>query len=117
MKTIFIISTLSLMLGCITQLSDSKFYWGNYSQTLYQFKKNPNKKTSRQHKKELMRIIEKSEELGVSTPPGIQAELGYMMFNDGKLKRGMTLIKKEEKTYPESRVLMKKIYNKMKKVK
>ena len=112
--TLFL-TLLGLAGGCATGVSNSNFYWGDYSSTLYKLKKNPSNETANNHKKELRRIIQRSLERGIQPPPGLQAELGYMLLNEGKNKLAMNLVKRESRSYPESKVLMKKIYETIKK--
>ena len=101
--------------GCATTVGPSNFYWGNYSHTLYQYKKDPNKKTYDKHKNELSRIVKRSRELKLTPPPGVQAELGYLMFKEAKHDRALNLIKEESQSYPESILLMKKVQQNMEK--
>lgn len=112
---IFMVSAIILLAGgCATTVSDSNLYWGKYSRTLYQLKKNPGQKTATAHKDELIAIIKKSREMGLTPPPGVQAELGYILFNEGKKKPASTLIRQEAKSYPESKILMEKIHKMIK---
>ena len=59
------------------------YYWGNYSSTLYHYKKNLTDEKLAEHKKSLLEIITKSNELELKTPPGVYAELGYIYYNAG----------------------------------
>ena len=117
MKRINILMTvLSLIClnGCATKISNSNLYWGDYSRTLYELKKNPSRETVNKHKGELRRIIDRSLELGLIPPPGLQAELGHMLFNEGEKGAALKLIRREVRDYPESKVLMKRIYKQIK---
>ncbi|OIQ15955.1 MAG: hypothetical protein BM556_16810 [Bacteriovorax sp. MedPE-SWde] len=113
-RKLFLIASAFVFLSSCAQLSSSKLYWGNYSNTLYNLKKNPNKATLVAHKSELQRIIEKSKELNILAPPGIQAELGFMYLNEGNKDLGIGLINSESETYPESKFFMSKIYQQVK---
>ena len=91
---------LTLLGGCAP--SKDLYYWGNYSSTLYDFKKSPDEKTSAAHRKELLVIIEKSGEQKRNVPPGVYAECGYYLLKEGKEAEGMTYLDKETAAYPES---------------
>lgn len=101
---------LVLVTSCATtKVSQSGLYWGDYSKTLYEYKKNPSKDTLAKHKNELMKIISKSKELNLRPPPGIQAELGMILTNENDEKSAMNHFNSEAETYPESRVIITKI--------
>lgn len=101
------IATSLIVIGCA---SPSKtFYWGNYSSTLYDFKKGPDEKTLTEHRKQLLLIIETSEKKKSKVPPGVYAEYGYFFLKEGKEADGMSYLDKEIETYPESGVFIKRI--------
>ncbi len=86
--------------GCYTP--KGMYYWGNYSSTLYDLKKNPGEETFEKHKIQLSNIIETCEKREQPVPPGVYAEYGYMLLKAGNETDGMTFLNKEETTYPES---------------
>ena len=83
MKNIsYVIATIIILqfIGCAPE---TQFYWGNYSQTLYAYKKSPSDKTLAEHKKSLSEIISVSKSKRKAVPPGVYAELGFIFsFND-----------------------------------
>lgn len=99
---IFFIFTL-LIIGCAPQ---KMYYWGNYSNTLYNYRKNPNDKTLLKHKQELEKIVEKSTKRSLKIPPGVYAELGYIYFRQNNTKEAIKFFQLEKKLYPESYVFM-----------
>lgn len=101
------IAVFILLTGC--QTSRETFYWGNYSATLYELKRNPDDKTIDAHKKELLLIVEKSGKMKKQVPPGVYAEYGYILLKEGNEIEGMEYLTKEETSYPESAVFIKKI--------
>jgi len=100
--TILILVFLS---GCAT-ISPSNLYWGNYSHTLYQVKKEPSEATNAAHEEELQSIVEKSNELNLKVPPGIYAELGLYAMERGDQNAAQTYFGLEQDTYPEGAALM-----------
>lgn len=96
-----------IMVGCGS--TKDAFYWGNYSSTLYQYKKNPDEKTLENHKKEIVKIIEYAAKKNKNVPPGVFAEYGYILIKEGKQKEGLEYLEKEIQLYPESKVLISKI--------
>ena len=101
---------LSLVSGCAPQ---PLFYWGDYSETLYDYRKNPDQKTLDAHKKSLQDIMEQSPKKGLRVPPGVYAEYGYILINEGKDQDGLKYLDKEQSTYPESGVFVQRIKDEM----
>jgi hypothetical protein len=108
MKALFIssISALVLFVGCGPK---PMFFWGNYSETLYDFKKNPSEKTLDVHKKSLLDIITESSKRNIMVPPGVYAEYGYLLLKEGKENEGLQYLSKEENLYPESTVFVQRL--------
>jgi hypothetical protein len=96
-----------LLAGCAP--SKSTFYWGDYSSTLYDFKKNPDEKTLDAHKKSLLKIMTESGKKKKQIPPGVQAEYGYILLKAGEEAAGMEYLDKETTLYPESLVFIQRI--------
>lgn len=94
--------------GCAT--ANTGYYWENYSGTLYQYKQNPGPETRSKHIAELRKIINKASSKGSRVPPGIRAELGYMMAVDGDKVSALSELQKEATTYPESKTFIERIY-------
>lgn len=100
--------TAALALALLTGCSPSKgiFYWGDYSSTLYDFKKEPSETTQKAHEKELLRVMKVSGEKNTKVPPGVNAEYGYILLRAGNETDGMAYLDKETALYPESAVFI-----------
>lgn len=88
-----------LIVGCVPP---TMYYWGDYSNTLYKYKKDVTPEILDKHKTELMNIISKSNELSLRVPPGINAELGYIFLLQEQNDQAILYLEKEKLTYPES---------------
>jgi hypothetical protein len=97
---------LVFLVGCAPQ---SLFYWGDYSSSLYDYKKNPDDKTLIAHKKSLQDIIAVSPQKNLKVPPGVNAEYGYLLIKEGKESEGLGYFDKEIKLYPESQVFIQRL--------
>jgi len=107
-KLLFILSITFLGLaGC--QPSTATFYWGEYSHTLYDYKKNPSDTTLSVHKTSLLNIMKKAPEKKKLVPPGVYAEYGYILLKEGREAEGMEYLMKEEQAFPESVVFIQRI--------
>jgi hypothetical protein len=105
---IVILSMLAILSGC-TPSSKTLYYWGDYSQTLYNYKKAPDEKTLAAHKKELENIIQEAPNKRKAVPPGVMAEYGYLLLREGKEEEGMQYLDKESALYPESQVFIQRV--------
>ena len=102
---IFIIfCTVIVAVGCATR--ESLYYWGNYSQSLYKYKKAPTPENQSAHKAVLVNIIEESKKANKKAPPGVCCEYGYLLLKEGKMNEAVYYFDLEEKTYPESKVFL-----------
>lgn len=93
----------TLLAGCAPQ---ALFYWDDYSETLYQYKKAPDDKSLAERVKSLEKIITESPKQRKAVPPGVYAEYGYILLKQGKVPEGMGNLDKEAKLYPESSIFV-----------
>jgi hypothetical protein len=107
MKILCMIIFLSLLGGCASKL----YYFGDYSESLYAYKKTPNEKTMKKHTDELKDIIQESKDKNIRVPPGIYCEYAYMLLQQGKKDDALQQIQLEEQTYPESRTFTTRLRN------
>lgn len=92
---------LGFVTGCTTQ--KPLYYWGNYSSSLYKYKKAPTEENLKAHKAVLQKIIDESNNMSLRVPPGVCCEYGYLLLIEGKQEEAMRYFELEEKTYPESK--------------
>lgn len=86
--------------GCVPQ---TRFEWGSYEPSLYQYYKNPSDRA--QYEKSLTQAIalgRKSNRIA----PGLCAELGYMKLEDGNVAEAQTSFDEEMRLFPESRAFL-----------
>jgi len=100
------------LLGCATP--EKMYYWGDYSNTLYQSKKHPSEQTGLSHQQALEGIVAESEKRNLRIPPGVYAELGYIYLRQNKKDLAIQNFKMEKQLYPESAVLMERLENAVK---
>jgi len=104
------ISYLSLLvllsIGCISSAPRIKYYWGDYSNTLYKWTKCPNEETLLDHWEMLEKIIAYSDKRNYRVPPGVYAELGYIYYMHNHNDEAIKFYKMEITTYPESKTLV-----------
>lgn len=93
---------MAILAGCATP-NNQLYYWGNYSNTLYTYTKEPSAKTRDAHKKELLNIVSISEKQNKRVAPGIFAELGHINLIESNQDQAATFFQKELTLYPESK--------------
>lgn len=98
-------------IGCAT--NKPMYYWGDYSHSLYDYKKLSNDENIQKHKQALYEIIEQSNSKGLRVPPGVYCEYGYIFMKEGKNKEALKYFELEEQTYPESKVFVQKLKSKI----
>lgn len=96
--------TLSVSLLLMACAAPAKYNWGNYEGSLYSYYKDTSK--SAEHAAELQRTIADSEATGKPIAPGLYAEYGFLMLQEGKSKDAISQFEKEKAKWPESTYLM-----------
>jgi hypothetical protein len=112
MKYIKLLGFAALVLfltGCVQQ--QRMYYWGDYSNTLYQSKKNPSEQSVLSHQQALESIVEESGKNKLRIPPGVYAELGYIYFRQNRKELAIQFFNMEKQLYPESKLLMERLEN------
>jgi hypothetical protein len=89
-----------LLIGCAP--NSNQYYWGNYSKTLYAYKKNPTDKNREEHIKTLNDIIGNTRTSLRKVPPGINAELAMLYKDTDKSGEVNALLAEETRLFPES---------------
>jgi hypothetical protein len=103
-KGLIIISAVLLLSACNT--TQGGLYWGSYSDTLYNYKKEPGDQSRQQHVKSLNDIIATSDKKGIRVPPGVLIELAIMQIESGSPENANSLLDRELSLYPESKTLV-----------
>jgi hypothetical protein len=83
--------------GCAPQ---SRFEWGSYEPSLYDYYKNPSDRA--QYEKALTKAIADGRKSN-KVAPGLCAELGYMKLEDGNTADAQASFDEEMRLFPESR--------------
>ncbi len=112
MKHILFFVVFLLIVSSIGCAPKQMYYWGNYSDTLYAYKKNSNDETLLKHMQELNKIVKESNKSNRRVPPGVYGELGYLYLKTNKTKEAIEYFKLEKQLYPESTILMDRLIQK-----
>jgi hypothetical protein len=108
MKMSFIlIMSIAFLASCTTQ--KQLYTWGNYEKTSYNYLKNSDEKSTQELVEDYQKIIEKQKGTRGVVPPGICADYGFLLLQDGKKAEGKKMLMKEVALYPESKVFIDRI--------
>tara|TARA_B100001094_G_scaffold316703_1_gene358239 strand:- start:3793 stop:4146 length:354 start_codon:yes stop_codon:yes gene_type:complete len=89
---------------CLTACQSPKtlYHWNDYSETLYEFQKNPSADTQQAHIEGMLEIVEEAEEDNLLVPPGVYFELGIYFSEQGQKDKAKAYFAKELECFPES---------------
>jgi len=94
---------LSMFAGCG---SHTQYEWRGYDTKLYDHYKNPSEQ--QKFTEEMKEVVMRAEEEG-RVPPGIYAEYGFLLLEQGDRRTAVQYFQKEAAKWPESRMLMEKM--------
>ncbi len=93
---------LLLLCGCAT--THQRYDWGNYESSLYVYYKNP--ASAARFVQSLQDLLATANKTGRPVPPGIYAEYGYLLMQEGKSQDAITAFRQEEDNWPQSKFFM-----------
>jgi hypothetical protein len=91
-----------LVAGCAT--TQQKYAWGTYDHSLYVYYKDP--ATAAALAQSLEATINAAEKTNAVVGPGIYAEYGYLLLQQGNATSAIDAFHKEASRWPESKVFM-----------
>jgi len=100
---LLLLAVVALLSGCGAK---RLYEWGDYDQKLYNHYKNP------AEKEEFLVAIKEAvteAESAKRVPPGLYAEYGFLLFEQGNSLEAVMFYRKESEKWPESRFFMQKM--------
>jgi hypothetical protein len=97
-------SLAATLAACVPQ---GRYYWNGYDTALYQHYKNPQDRGL--FVESLRTTIYEADQLGQKVPPGMCAEYGYALYEEGQAAESVPWFQREKQSWPESTVLMDKM--------
>lgn len=98
---------LALSPALVACVAPTHYAWSGYDDVLYTHYKNPQDRQA--FVAQLKEVVLRSAQEGRRVPPGIYAEYGYALYEEGQLQEAVVYFKKEHDLWPESRFLMEKM--------
>lgn len=102
-KYICVLFLLLSLVGCVAH---SRYTWSSYDTKMYKHYKNPAEREA--FVQSLKEILDDAEPEG-KVPPGIYAEYGFVMYEQGNIQQAILYYQKEANKWPESRAFMNKL--------
>jgi hypothetical protein len=94
---------ISVLILFITGCANTTIYhWGDYSDTLYSYTKEPTNESKLEHKAELISIINLAKSKKKMIPPGINFELAMLLVKKGDNDGASRYFNQEKLLFPES---------------
>jgi len=101
---------LFFMAALISSCSKSMYSWCDYEKTSYNYYKKQTPQATNALIETYRNMIENaSKSKRKVVPPGMYAEYGYLLIQNGQKKLGLFELKKEIETYPESATYINRI--------
>jgi hypothetical protein len=96
------------MLGAAcAQQQRPMYHWGDYDSRLYKHYRNPQDREA--WVASMQAVVLAAEREGRKVPPGVYAEYGYALYEQGNHAAAITYFEKERDLWPESRAFMEKM--------
>jgi len=99
---VLLVTATLLVTACATP--QKKYAWGTYDHSLYVYYKDP--ATAAALAQSLQATISAAEKTNAIVGPGIYAEYGYLLLQQGNPTAAVDAFRKEASLWPESKVFM-----------
>ena len=113
MRKLLIAIGMLALASCQTQ--QSLYSWYNSEDAYYEYTKRLTEDKFAKAMSEYNKVISKQKGIRKVVPPGAYAEYGFLLYKTGKKDEGITMLKEEIKTYPESEKFISRIINQLEK--
>jgi hypothetical protein len=100
-------AALALALSAVACVPSSYYHWGDYNELLYAHYRAPQEREA--WVEGLKTTILAAEQRDAKVPPGLFAEYGYALLEEGRTGQAVVYFQKEQALWPESRYLMEKM--------
>lgn len=102
-KYLVLVLAILTVTGCAPK---TRYNWHSYDDVLYQHYKNPTE--SEAFVEALKDVVDEGDASG-RIPPGMYAEYGYVLYEQGKISDAIVYFQKESDKWPESKIFMTKV--------
>ena len=114
MKIIVLSAVLAVLMISGCKSTPPMYEYGEYSESFYALKKDPDVESNAQWKASLEEVIELSNARAIRVPPGVFANLGYIHLKSNNKEQAIKYFEREKSTYPEATKFMDNLIQKAK---
>lgn len=112
---LLVAATFTASVLLLASCTSTKLYtWYDYQRDYYEFVKNNDKKSLEKLAETYNKIIKNQKDSRGIVPPGIYADYGYLLLEQGKTEEAKAMLAKEIELYPESAVFVGSILKRIK---
>ena len=115
MKNIYLAAMIMALCFVSCTVQKPLYEWGQYDDAIYAYTKGNDEKSLENLITLYEKIITKPKGSRQVPPPGVCADLGYLMFKKGEKDKGKELLKKEIQLYPESKIFIDSVLKRLEK--
>lgn len=91
------------------------YSWYDSEDATYEYTKRLTEEKLEYAMKQYQKVIAKQKGFRKTVPPGVNAEYGFLLYKAGKKDEGLSLLKAEINSYPESEVFISRIIKQLEK--
>lgn len=107
-KVLILIALLGILVSCTTTKTPL-YTWSDYETTSYNYLKNSDEESLQKLIENYQKVIETQKGTRGIVPPGVCADYGFILLQNGKTEEGKEMLMKEITLYPESKIFIERI--------
>lgn len=111
MKKYLLLLLVATAFTSCTTTTPALYGWDNYVDASYKYYKKQTPEAKAELIKTYEDMINRPKGSRRVVPPGICAEYGYFLLQNGKKDEGLAMLQKEKELYPESKTFMDRLIN------
>jgi len=115
MKKLLTFGLLALLFTACVSSSKSLYSWYDYQEQVSNYIKDETPESREKLIKTYQHIIDKQTGSRKAVPPGIYADYGFLLYQQGKKEEGIRFLEQEIALYPESSVFISRVIKNLKK--
>ncbi len=109
MKKILFLAVTAIMLASCQTANKPLYSWSKYESVSYAYLKSKNDKSTKALLEDYKKIVAKQTGSRKQVPPGVYADYGFLLIQNGRTAEGRAFLKKEIAIYPESKIFIDRI--------
>jgi hypothetical protein len=109
MKVSILVFFLAMVLTSCTSTNNILYNWGDYEKASYEYLNKSDEKSAERLAKRYQEIINYQNNIRAVVPPGVYADYGFLLTQEGNTQLGKEMLRKEIALYPESEIFINRV--------